>query len=190
MVHTFSTMLPLGIKAPDFILKNVLNDTMYKLDELKSDTATVIMFICNHCPYVKHINKGLADLADDYTSKGISFIAISSNDAEFFPADSPAMLKEQAINNKFNFPYLHDETQLVAKTYKAACTPDFFIFEKELKLIYRGRFDQSSPKNEIKVSGKDIRNALDAILNAEALPLEQFPSSGCNIKWKAGLSPF
>ncbi|MDA3929535.1 MAG: thioredoxin family protein [Prolixibacteraceae bacterium] len=190
MVHTFSSNLPMGIKAPKFELLNVISDELNTLDQLQSELATVIMFICNHCPYVKHINKGIAKLANDYLSKGISFIAISSNDADAFPDDSPKALKEQAELNDFNFPYLYDETQQIAKAYKAACTPDFFVFDGDLKLIYHGQIDDSSPKNVEPNNGKDIRNILDAKIKGQPFTLKQIPSSGCNIKWKAGVSPF
>ena len=190
MVHTFSSMLPLGSKAPDFQLTDVISGTQKTLAQLKSDMATVILFICNHCPYVKHYNEELSKLSSEYMTKGVSFIAISANDAEAFPDDAPEKLKEQAAKFGFEFPYLYDETQQVAKAYKAACTPDFFIFDSELKLVYRGQLDDSRPKNDIPVSGKDLRDALEAIIKGHSVNSKQLPSSGCNIKWKAGVSPF
>lgn len=190
MVHTFSTMLPLGVEAPGFELKEVVSGKIKSLNELKSEVATVIMFICNHCPYVKHYNEELAKISNDYMKKGISFIGISSNDADAFPDDSPESLKLQADTFGFKFPYLHDTTQQVAKAYKAACTPDFFIFDKGLKLVYRGQLDGSRPKNDEPVTGKDLRAALDSILKGQPIEANQIPSSGCNIKWKAGVSPF
>lgn len=190
MVHTFSTMLPLGSKAPDFELTDVISGTPKKLTHLKSETATVIMFICNHCPYVKHYNVALSKLSEKYLQKGISFIGISANDGEVFLDDSPEKLKEQAEKFGFKFPYFYDETQLVAKAYKAACTPDFFVFDSDLKLVYRGQLDDSRPKNNIPVTGKDLRAALEAIIKGHPVNSKQLPSSGCNIKWKAGVSPF
>ena len=190
MTHTFSAMLPLGTKATNFKLMNVISGEFETLNSLKSDIATVIMFICNHCPYVKHINTELSNVATDYITKGISFIAISSNDADSFPNDAPEKLKEQAEEFNFNFPYLYDDSQMVAKAYKAACTPDFFVYNGDLELVYRGQFDQSSPKNDIPVSGRVIREVLENILKGQPINSEQIPSSGCNIKWKAGVSPF
>lgn len=190
MVHTFSTMMPLGTEASDFKLRDVVSGNWYSLKDLRSDKATVFIFMCNHCPYVKHYNEEIAALSQEYQQKGIVFAGISANDAEAFPDDSPEKLKEQAQNFGFDFPYLYDETQQVAKAYKAACTPDFFVFDKEMKLAYRGQLDDSRPKNKLPVTGKDLREALDAILKGQATASEQFPASGCNIKWKAGVSPF
>lgn len=190
MVHTFSNMLPLGVKAPDFKLKDVVSGKEMSLNELKSEQATVIMFICNHCPYVKHYNEELAKISNDYMQKGVSFIGISSNDSDAFPNDAPENLKHQAETFGFKFPYLYDTSQMVAKAYKAACTPDFFIFNKELKMVYRGQLDGSRPKNDEPVTGKDVRAALDSILKGQPIASNQLPSSGCNIKWKAGVSPF
>ena len=190
MVHTFSTMLPLGVEAPDFQLNDVVSGKIKSLNELKSEVATVMMFICNHCPYVRHYNEELARISNDYMHKRVSFIGISSNDADAFPDDSPENLKRQAETFGFKFPYLHDASQMVAKAYKAACTPDFFIFDKNLKLVYRGQLDGSRPKNDEPVTGKDLRTALDSILKGQPIEATQIPSSGCNIKWKAGVSPF
>jgi thiol-disulfide isomerase/thioredoxin len=190
MAYTFSYNLPMGIKAPDFELTDVLTNTRKTLADVKSEHATVIMFICNHCPYVRYINAGIASLANDYQQQGVSFVAISANDADVFPDDAPEYLKMQAIDNGFNFPYLHDTTQQIAKAYRAACTPDFYIFDKELKLVYHGRMDGSNHKNLEPNTGSDIRKALDCIIKGQPFDEEQLPSSGCNIKWKAGVSPF
>ncbi|NIP31145.1 MAG: redoxin domain-containing protein [Candidatus Dadabacteria bacterium] len=184
MALTPSTMIPLGISAPDFNLFDVISGKHLTLNDLKSDIATVIMFICNHCPYVKHIQRGLVELTNDYTPKGISFIAINSNDVKNYPDDSPERMKEVAEQLGYNFPYLFDETQEVAKSYDAACTPDFFIYDKELKLVYRGQMDDSRPGNGKPVTGKDIRDVLDNIINGVPVSENQIPSIGCNIKWK------
>lgn len=184
MSLTPSNMLPLGTQAPDFNLPDVISNKNYNLDELKGLKATVIMFICNHCPFVKHVNPQLAQLARDYKSKGVNFIAISSNDAENYPEDAPNYLKQQAIDNDFKFPYLYDQTQEVAKAYDAACTPDFFVFNTDLKLVYRGQLDDSRPGNGKPLRGEDLRHALDCILNEKTNTRNQKPSMGCNIKWK------
>ena len=180
-----STMLPLGTAAPAFELIDTVSDTMLSLDELKSDKATVIMFICNHCPYVIHVNEGLVALANDYIPKGVSFIAISANDAEVYHVDSPDNMKAHAADEGYPFPYLYDESQAVAKAYDAACTPDFYIFDAEMKLAYRGRIDESRPNSGIPVTGNDIRTALDAIIAQQTISNVQVPSMGCNIKWKS-----
>ncbi len=184
MALTPSQMIDLGSAAPDFTLPDVVSGKMASLSELKSAKATVIMFICNHCPYVKHINDQLVKLGNDYISQGISFIAISSNDAKAQPDDSPERMKQVAIDLKYPFPYLYDESQAVAKAYEAACTPDFFIYDGALKLVYRGQLDDSRPANQVPNDGKDIRTALDAILRGEKPSPRQRPSIGCNIKWK------
>ena len=185
MAATPSNMMPLGTIAPDFTLLNTVTGETVTLQDLKSDVATMIMFICNHCPYVKHLQGELVKLANDYKPKGISFIAISSNDVVNYPEDSPAKMKELAQQLGNPFPYLYDETQEVAKTYQAACTPDFYVFDKELKCAYRGQLDGARPKNEVPVTGKDIRAALDAVLAGQPVNPQQTPSIGCNIKWKA-----
>ncbi|MFA9390425.1 MAG: thioredoxin family protein [Prolixibacteraceae bacterium] len=190
MAYTFSTPLPMGFVAPDFELTEVVSGETMTLNELKSDLATVILFICNHCPYVRHINSGIAKLAKEYQSKGVVFIAISANDADVFPDDGPEFLKQQALNNGFNFPYLYDSTQQVAKAYKAACTPDFYLFDGQLALQYHGRMDAASHKNNEINDGKDIRNALEKVIKGQPIVEPQTPGSGCNIKWKAGVSPF
>lgn len=185
MALTPSTMLPLGTKAPGFKLKDAIDGRIKSLDELRSDKATVIMFICNHCPYVKHVQKGLVELAKDYIKKGVSFIAINSNDVEKYSEDSPENMKKVADRLAYPFPYLFDETQETARSYKAACTPDFYVFNEDMKLVYRGQMDESRPGNGIPVTGKDLRNALDNILNNEPVSEKQVPSIGCNIKWKS-----
>jgi len=183
MALTESTSVALGSPAPNFHLLDVVSNRYYSLDDLASSKATVIMFICNHCPFVKHVNAGMVKLANDYRSKGIGFIAISSNDVENYPADAPHLMKENAQQEGFTFPYLYDKTQEVAKAYDAACTPDFYIFDKDLKLVYRGQLDDSRPNNGIPVTGNDMRTALDALLNGEQIAELQKPSIGCNIKW-------
>ena len=184
MARTPSNMLPLGTQAPEFNLIDTVSGNMMSLNSIKGSNGTVIMFICNHCPFVKHVNAEIAQLAKDYTDKGIGFIAISSNDAENYPDDSPNLMKQNAINEGFTFPYLYDETQKVASAYDAACTPDFYIFDSNLKLVYRGQLDDSRPGNGIPVTGKDMRNALDAIIENKPISEIQKPSIGCNIKWK------
>lgn len=184
MALTPSNMLPLGTKAPDFTLTDTVTGKPLTLSQLKSDKATVVMFICNHCPFVKHIEHELARLAKDYQQKNIAFVAISSNDIENYPDDAPAKMRENAKRLGYIFPYLYDETQEIARAYDAACTPDFFIFDKNLSCVYRGQLDDSRPGNNIPVTGKDIRQALDDLLNGKSISVEQKPSIGCNIKWK------
>ncbi|MEC7754622.1 thioredoxin family protein [uncultured Roseivirga sp.] len=184
MARTPSNMLPLGTPAPDFKLPDTISGKSLSLGELKSDKATVIMFICNHCPFVKHVDEGIVSLAKDYQAKGVSFIAISSNDVENYPQDSPELMKEEAEKVGYTFPYLYDETQQVAKAYDAACTPDFYVFDADLKCAYRGQLDDSRPGNGKPVTGKDLRAALDEILEGKPVSAPQIPSLGCNIKWK------
>ena len=184
MVKTASTMLELGTSAPHFFLKDVVNDDSISLED-DAYFATVIMFICNHCPYVKHVNSGIIDLANDYQPKGIRFIAINSNDAIQYPDDSPLQMKRVAQELNYPFPYLFDSTQEVAKAYQAACTPDFYVFDEGLKLVYRGQMDDSRPGNDIPVTGNSIRQALDCLLAHQPISKVQKPSLGCNIKWKA-----
>ena len=184
MARTETIQMPLGFKAPEFTLLDTVTGNYYSLQDLKGEKATVVMFICNHCPYVIHVNKQLVSLANDYSSKKISFIAISSNDVETYPQDGPELMKMNAKENRYPFPYLYDATQEVAKAYHAACTPDFSIFDKDLLCIYRGQLDDSRPKNDSISDGKDIRAALDNILNEKPVSEKQFPSMGCNIKWK------
>lgn len=184
MAQTPSNMLPLNRLAPSFSLLDTISDKKLKLNELKGEKATVIMFICNHCPFVVHINKQLVQLAEEYISKGIGFVAISSNDVVNYPQDGPDKMKLHAIENKYPFPYLYDESQEVAKAYDAACTPDLYVFDSELKLKYRGQLDDSRPNNGIPVTGKDLRHALDCILENKENENIQKPSIGCGIKWK------
>ena len=184
MSKTPSAMLPLGTQAPDFSLINVINGEMTSLSANADQMATVIMFICNHCPYVKHVQPELSHLANDYSNKNIRFIAINANDTSQYPDDSPENMKTIALEQRYPFPYLFDETQEVAKAYQAKCTPDFFVFDKNLKLVYRGQFDESRLGNNIKVNGNSIRIAMDCLLANKPVPIEQKPSLGCNIKWK------
>ena len=177
-------MVPLGTKAPDFLLHDVISGRELGIDYLKSDTATLIMFICNHCPYVKHVKGELVSIANDYIPKDVSIIAISSNDAEQYPEDSPEQMKIDAQKWDYPFPYLFDETQDVARRYEAACTPDFYIFDSHLKLVYRGQLDDSRPGNGKPLNGKDIREALDDVIAGMPVERTQIPSQGCNIKWK------
>ncbi len=184
MARTPSVMLPLGTKAPDFKLFDVVSGHWISLYDHKNYQATVIMFICNHCPFVKHVNTELTRLAHDYQPKGIRFLAINSNDVVNYPDDSPDKMKSTAQQNSYTFAYLYDETQEVAKAYQAACTPDFYIFDNNYSLAYRGQLDDSRPGNTIPVTGESIRHALDCILQDKPVSSEQKPSLGCNIKWK------
>lgn len=184
MALTESTMLKLGTTAPEFALPDVVSGKTVTRDDFLGGKALLVLFICAHCPYVKHIEKGLAALGKDYAGKGLGIAAISSNDAVNFPQDNPAGLKRQAEQVGFTFPYLYDETQAVAKAYKAACTPDIFLFDGEFKLVYRGQFDSSRPGNGARVTGEDLRAAIDAVLAGKAVGGDQRPSLGCNIKWK------
>ena len=184
MANTLSNMLPLGTKAPYFELPDTVSDTLLNLNQLHGKNATVVMFICNHCPFVIHVNKQMVAITNQYQNQGISFIAISSNDALKYPQDGPDKMKVHAINEQYPFPYLYDESQDIAKAYDAACTPDFFIFNKDLELVYRGQLDDSRPGNGLPVTGADVRNALDCILENQPNNQLQKPSIGCNIKWK------
>lgn len=186
MALTESSMINLGTLAPDFKLPDTVFGRELSLNQIKGTEATLIMFICNHCPYVIHVMPEVIKIAKEYSNKGVSFIAISSNDAIAYPADSPDKMTEFSEEWDFSFPYLYDESQEVAKAYDAACTPDFYLFDKELKLVYRGRLDDSRPRVEIPqpLTGKDLRGALNALLSGGTLSEIQFPSMGCNIKWK------
>ncbi len=188
MSKTPSTMLPIGTQAPDFTLPNVDGETV-SLSTFKGAPAFLAVFMCNHCPFVKHINRELAALITEYQAKGLAAVGINSNDAHNYPDDAPDKMKEEAAALGYTFPYLYDETQRVAKAYRAACTPDFFLFDRERKLVYRGQFDASRPGNDQPVTGQDLRAALDAVLSGTAAPAEQAPSIGCNIKWKPGNAP-
>ena|SRR3990167_1159272 len=184
MSLTPSSMLPLGAIAPDFNLPDSVSGNQISLQEIKSDIATVVIFICNHCPYVRHVQNKLVEIANQYQKKNIQFVAISSNDSKNYPQDGPDKMRLVAEEKHYPFPYLFDETQEVARNYHAACTPDFFIFDKNLKCVYRGQFDDSRPGNNIVVSGKDLCDALEAILAGNTVNPNQRPSIGCNIKWK------
>jgi peroxiredoxin len=188
MVATNSTMLPLGTKAPGFSLPDA-NGKKVSLSDFPDARAFVVVFMCNHCPYVKHIRAGLAQLARDYLPRGLAMVGITSNDVATHPADSPAKMAEEAKAAGYLFDYLYDETQDVAKIYRAACTPDIYLFDQDKALVYRGQFDDSRPGNSHPVTGKDLRSALEAVLAGRAVSVQQKPSIGCNIKWKPGNEP-
>ena len=188
MALTPSTMLPLGTTAPDFKLPDTNGKTV-SLPDFKDKTALLVLFICNHCPYVKHIRAGLAQLAREYLPKQAAIVGINSNDVANYPEDSPERMKAEVKSAGYLFPYLYDETQAVAKAYRAACTPDIYLFDKNRKLVYRGQFDDSRPGNGVPVTGKDLRAALDAVLAGKPVPQNQTASIGCNIKWKSGNEP-
>ena len=183
MALTESTMLELGTAAPDFALRDVVTGKTVRRDDFRGQKGLLVMFICTHCPYVKHIEKGLVQLGSDYDGK-LGIVAISSNDARNYPDDSPDGLKKQAQRMGFVFPYLYDETQGVARAFDAACTPDIYLFDKDFKLVYRGQFDGARPGNNVPVTGQDLRAALDAVLRGEKPSADQKASIGCNIKWK------
>ena len=184
MARTPSNMVSLGTKAPDFSLLDVISEEFKNLNELKGENGSVIMFICNHCPYVKHVNKTIVELANKFKDRGINFIAISSNDVINYPEDSPELMKINAQEYNFIFPYLYDESQEVAKKYDAACTPDFYLYNSELRLIYRGQLDDSRPGNGVECNGDDLDHALSCLLANNENNRIQKPSIGCNIKWK------
>ena len=184
-----STMLGLGTKAPDFTLPIVTGGILNLNKYSKHSKGIVVAFICNHCPYVKHINSKLVEIANSYIQQGIGFIAISSNDAEKYPDDAPEKMVDVVKQERYPFPYLYDETQEVAKNYMAACTPDFFLFNENNELVYRGQFDESRPGNGKEATGDDLKSAIDALLNREEPVERQIPSIGCNIKWKPGNEP-
>ena len=188
MAATPSSMLPLGTVAPDFHLPDT-NGRTVSLAEFSGAPALLILFICNHCPYVKHIQAELVRLARDFQPRGVAIVAISSNDAMAYPADGPAAMAKEAHAAGYSFPYLHDESQAVARAYQAACTPDIFLFDQQRRLVYRGQFDDSRPGNGIPVTGRDVRAALDALLRGGSVSHDQKPSIGCNIKWKPGQAP-
>ncbi|BAZ45931.1 alkyl hydroperoxide reductase/ thiol specific antioxidant/ Mal allergen [Chondrocystis sp. NIES-4102] len=188
MVKTASTMLPLGTVAPDFHLPDVVSNQIISLETFK-DQALLLMFICQHCPFVKHLEQELANIGHDYSQQSLGIVAISANDVTNYPNDSPQKLKEMAQRLKFNFPLCYDETQEVSKAYTAACTPDFFLFNAQRQLIYRGQLDDSRPSNDLPVTGKDLRQAIDATLQGKTINFAQKPSIGCNIKWKPGNEP-
>lgn len=177
-------MLPLGTLAPEFSLPDTVTDKTMNLHALKGERGTIIMFICNHCPFVVHVNPMLVELANTYQNKGIGFISISSNDIENYPQDAPHLMKKKAAEEGYPFPYLYDETQETAKAYDAACTPDLYLFNDALQLVYRGQLDDSRPGNGLPLDGHDLRQAIEALLQNRAVNTEQKPSMGCNIKWK------
>lgn len=184
MARTPSNEFAIGTPAPDFTLPNTIDNALVSLQNIRGKNGTVVFFICNHCPFVIHVNKELVQLANDYLEKGIGFVAISSNDVENYPEDAPHLMKKVAEQNNYPFPYLYDETQEIAKAYKAACTPDLYLFDADLKTVYHGQLDDSRPGNNLVVTGKDMRNAINRLLENKP-PLEhQKPSIGCNIKWK------
>lgn len=184
MALTESTMLALGTMAPDFNLPDTVSGDQLSFADIKGPAGTVVMFICNHCPFVIHVNDELIRVTDDYRQKGIGFVGISSNDVANYPQDGPAKMKEHAQKAGYNFPYLYDESQEVAHAYDAACTPDIYVFDGEGRLYYRGRLDASRPGNQEPLNGQDLRAALDDLLTGQGIPEKQYPSAGCNIKWK------
>lgn len=184
MAETPSTMLPLGTRAADFNLLDPRTQEWVSLDDIKSDIATVIMFICNHCPYVIHIRDELFSFAKEYQKKGVAFVAINANDVDNYPDDAPENMADLADQYQLSFPYLFDATQEVARAYQAACTPDFYIFDSNLHCVYRGQFDNARPGNHQAVTGESMRKALDALISGTAVDPAQIPSVGCNIKWK------
>ena len=185
MAKTASTMLALGTIAPDFALTDVVSGKTVRRDDFRGKKALLVMFICAHCPFVKHIERELGQLGKHYAGQSLGIVAISSNDAETHPADNPAGLRQQAQTFGFVFPYLYDEMQSVARAYDAACTPDLYLFDADFRLVYRGQFDASRPGNGVPVSGEDLRGAIDTLLAGKPVPADQRPSIGCNIKWKA-----
>jgi peroxiredoxin len=188
MVVASSTMLPLGTKAPDFSLSDTQGRTV-SLSDFDNAEALLVVFMCNHCPFVKHILDGLVELVKEYQQKGVAVVGINSNDVESFIEDRPEMMEKVAVEKGFTFPYLYDETQNVARAYHASCTPDFFLFDKDKDLVYRGQMDDSRPGNGVPVTGEDLRAALDAVLKGKKISALQMPSIGCNIKWRGDNPP-
>jgi peroxiredoxin len=189
MVRTLSTMLDLGTEAPDFSLPDVVSGKTVSLATFADRKALLVMFICRHCPYVKHVQDEIARIGRDYTGRGLGIVAVSANDVASHPDDAPESLAEMARELGFTFPFLYDESQRVARAYTAACTPDFFLFDAPRRLVYRGQLDDSRPKTERPVTGRDLRAAIDAVLAGRQVSSDQMPSLGCNIKWKPGLEP-
>ena len=189
MAQTESTMLDLGTEAPPFSLPDVVTGQIVSRDDFAGGAGLLVMFICRHCPFVKHVQEELARIGEDYKGSKLGIVAISSNDAEKYPDDAPESLRELAVDLGFAFGFCYDETQEVAKAYGAACTPDFYLFDADLRLVYRGQLDDSRPGNDKPVTGRDLRAAIDAVLEGRAVPADQRPSIGCNIKWKAGNEP-
>jgi peroxiredoxin len=184
-----SQMLPLDTEAPDFALPDVVTRETVKLADLSDADALLVMFICRHCPYVRHVRGGIAALGHDYAERGLAIVGISPNDPNEYPEDAPESLAQDAREAGYTFPYLFDETQEVAKAYHAACTPDFFLFDRERRLVYRGQLDDSRPRNDVPVTGRDLRAAIDATLAGRVVSGDQFPSVGCSIKWRPGNEP-
>ncbi|MBU2899736.1 thioredoxin family protein [Maribacter sp. 6B07] len=184
MARTESNMLALGTVAPEFSLMDTVSEKTMNLHAMNGEVGTLIMFICNHCPFVIHVNPEIVKMAKEFQSKGIQFIAISSNDVEKYPEDAPHFMRIKAKAENYTFPYLYDEDQTVAKAYDAACTPDFFLFDNELKLVYRGQLDDSRPGNGLPLTGIDLRNAMENLIKGKEISAIQKPSIGCNIKWK------
>lgn len=189
MVMVSSTMLELGTPAPDFALPDVVSGDTISLDTFAGKPVLVVMFICQHCPFVKHVQDQLAQIGHDYIPQNAGIVAVSANSVQTHPQDAPEHLKEMAETLNFNFPYCYDESQAMAKAYTAACTPDFFVFDGDRKLVYRGQLDDSRPGNDIPVTGKDLRAAIDTVLAGKPVSPEQKPSIGCNIKWAPGNEP-
>jgi peroxiredoxin len=188
-VAAVSTMLDLGTRAPDFALPDVTTGRTVALADLADRRALLVMFICRHCPYVGHVRQGIAELGRDYAGSGLAIVAICSNDPDAYPDDAPESLAEEARIAGYSFPYLCDDKQEVAKAYSAACTPDFFLFDEERRLAYRGQFDSSRPRNGLPVTGEDLRAAIDAVLDGAPVAKDQRPSVGCSIKWRPGNAP-
>jgi peroxiredoxin len=184
-----STMLPLGTEAPEFKLADVVSGRTVILDDFEDRSALLVMFICRHCPYVAHVRPALAELGREHASSGLGIVAISANDPDTYPEDAPESLAAEAVEAGYVFPYLFDETQEVAKAYAAACTPDFFLFDGDRRLVYRGQLDRSRPGNGVPVTGEDLRAAIDAVLGGRPVPEDQRPSVGCSIKWRPGNEP-
>jgi peroxiredoxin len=189
MVRTASTMLPLGTTAPDFSLLNTLDGTMVCRDDFMGKAGLLVIFMCNHCPYVKHVASALSELSSQYLAQNLGIVGISSNDVTAYPDDGPEQMKVEAQTQGYKFPYLYDQSQAVAQAYHAACTPDFYLFDAQFKLIYRGQMDDTRPKQGQVATGQDLRVAIDALLAGQALPSVQKPSIGCNIKWRPGNEP-
>lgn len=189
MARTESYMLPLNTKAPPFSLPNSIDGAHLSIDQIKGTKGTLVVFMCNHCPYVIHLLDEIVKVSHEIKEWGINTLAISSNDIEVYPEDGPELMKKLALENSFDFPYLYDETQEVALAYQAACTPDFYLFDEDLKLSYRGRFDDARPKNSNPITGKDLRKACENLFKGKEQETNQFPSMGCGIKWKAGNEP-
>lgn len=188
MVKTASVMLPLGTEAPDFQLPDY-DGRIVSRDDFRGQKGLLVIFMCNHCPFVKHVAAQLSQIGDEYQAKGVAIVGISSNDITSHPDDAPDKMKLEAAQQGYRFPYLYDETQSVAQSYRAACTPDFYLFDDQFSLIYRGQLDETRPKQGVVATGKDLRAALDALVAGQAQPQPQRPSIGCNIKWKAGKEP-